>query len=49
MCFLGDFFQLETIDKDVIYNRSMEYIEQSTVLWELKGTHRYKRSAADHA
>jgi hypothetical protein len=42
MCFLGDFCQLETIDKDVY--KQVEYIRKnlSTVLVELKGTHRYK-------
>jgi hypothetical protein len=37
------FCQLETIDKDDIQSRSMEYWEQSlNCLVELKGTHRYK-------
>jgi hypothetical protein len=43
MCFLGDFCQLETIDKDVIYKQvDGIYWEQSlNCLVELKGTHRY--------
>jgi hypothetical protein len=44
ICFLGDFCQLETIDKDVIYKQKFGiYWEQAlTCLVELKGTHRYK-------
>ncbi len=44
ICFLGDFCQLETIDKDVIYNHvDGIYWEQSlNCLVELEGTHRYK-------
>jgi hypothetical protein len=44
ICFLGDFCQLETIDKDCIYNHvGGIYWEQSlTCLVELEGTHRYK-------
>jgi hypothetical protein len=44
ICFLGDFCQLETIDKDVIYNHvGGIYWEQSlNCLVELEGTHRYK-------
>jgi hypothetical protein len=44
ICFLGDFSQLETIDKDVIYKQPFGiYWEQTlSCLVELKGTHRYK-------
>jgi hypothetical protein len=44
ICFLGDFCQLETIDKDVIYKQKYGiYWEQAlNCLVELKGTHRYK-------
>jgi hypothetical protein len=44
MCFLGDFCQLETIDKDVIYKHHYGiYWEQAlNCLVELKGAHRYK-------
>jgi hypothetical protein len=44
ICFLGDFCQLETIDKDVIYKHHYGiYWEQAlNCLVELKGAHRYK-------
>jgi hypothetical protein len=44
ICFLGDFCQLETIDKDVIYKQPYGiYWEQAlNCMVELKGTHRYK-------
>jgi hypothetical protein len=44
ICFLGDFCQLESIDKDVIYKQPYGiYWEQAlNCLVELKGTHRYK-------
>jgi hypothetical protein len=44
ICFLGDFCQLETIDKDVIYKHHYEiYWEQAlNCLVELRGAHRYK-------
>jgi hypothetical protein len=44
ICFLGDFGQLETIDKDVIYKEStgIYWGQALNCLVELKGTHRYK-------
>jgi hypothetical protein len=44
ICFLGDFCQLEAIDRDVIYKvKEGIYWEQAlNCMVELKGTHRYK-------
>jgi hypothetical protein len=44
ICFLGDFCQLETIDKDVIYKvkNGMYWEQVLNCMVELKGTHRYK-------
>ncbi len=44
ICFLGDFCQLESIDKDVIYKRAEGVFWEQALncLVELKGTHRYR-------